>query len=60
MKNQRTRKGLAAVAVIAVSSLGLAACASDDGGGRNDVSGDAPGKGKPECAQLEQFGLMYG
>ena len=60
MKNQRTRKGLAAVAVVAVSSLGLAACASDDGGGSNEVSGEAPGKGKAECSQLEQFGDLTG
>ena len=61
MKNQRTRKGLATIAVIAMSSLGLAACADDSGdGGSNEVSGDAPGKGKPECAQLEQFGDLTG
>ena len=61
MKNQRTRKGLATIAVIAMSSLGLAACADDGGdGGNNEVSGEAPGKGKPECAQLEQFGDLTG
>ncbi len=60
MKNQRTQKGLATIAVIAMSSLGLAACASDDGGSSNEVSGDAPGAGKPECAQLEQFGDLTG
>jgi alpha-glucoside transport system substrate-binding protein len=60
MKNQRTRKGLATIAVIAMSSLGLAACADDGGSSSNEVSGDAPGKGKPECAQLEQFGDLTG
>ncbi len=60
MLNQRTRKGLATIAVIAMSGLGLAACASDSGSSKNEVSGDAPGKGKPECAQLEQFGDLTG
>ena len=60
MKNQRTRKGLATIAVIAMSGLGLAACASDDSSSNNEVSGDAPGAGKPECAQLEQFGDLTG
>ena len=60
MKNH-TRKGLATIAVIAMSGLGLAACASDSGDdGSNEVSGDAPGKGKAECAQLEQFGDLTG
>jgi alpha-glucoside transport system substrate-binding protein len=61
MKNQRTRKGLATIAVIAMSSLGLAACADDSGdGGGGEVSGEAPGAGQAECAQLEQFGDLTG
>ncbi len=61
MKNQRTRKGLATIAVIAMSSLGLAACADDGGdGGGGEVSGEAPGAGQAECAQLEQFGDLTG
>ena len=59
MKNPRTRKGLATIAVIAMSSL--AACANDSGdGGSNEVSGEAPGAGQAECAQLEQFGDLTG
>jgi alpha-glucoside transport system substrate-binding protein len=60
MRNLRTRKGVAMLAVVTMSGLGLAACASDDEGGTNTASGDAPGKGKAECAQLEQFGDLTG
>ncbi len=59
MKNQRTRKGLATIAVMAMSGLGLAACASDDSSS-DEVSGEAPGAGKAECEQLEQFGDLTG
>jgi alpha-glucoside transport system substrate-binding protein len=59
MRSIRTRRGAAALTVLAVAGLGLAGCADDSSGG-GEVSGTAPGAGKPECAQLEQFGDLSG
>ena len=56
MKNQRTRKGLATIAVIAMSGLGLAACADDSGEGNNEVSGDAPGAGNTGVPDVALIG----
>ncbi len=47
------------VAALAMSALVLSACGSN-GGDTASAGGDAPGKGKPECAQLEQFGDLTG
>ncbi len=60
MRSIRTRRGAAALTVLAVAGLGLAGCADDSGDGGGEVSGTAPGAGKPECAQLEQFGDLTG
>lgn len=62
MITTRTRRGVATLAVLAISGLGLAACADDSGsdGESNSAGGEAPGAGQPECAQLEQFGDLTG
>ncbi len=61
MRNIRTRKGIATIAVVAMSGLGLAACADDSSdGGSNEAGGTAPGAGREECAQLEEFGDLSG
>ncbi|MBS2936823.1 carbohydrate ABC transporter substrate-binding protein [Nocardioides sp. J2M5] len=62
MITTRTRRGVATLAVLAMSGLGLAACADDSSsdGSSNSAGGEAPGAGQPECAQLEQFGDLTG
>lgn len=61
MITTRTRRGVATLAVLAMSGLGLTACADDSSNGSsNSAGGEAPGAGKAECAQLEQFGDLTG
>ncbi len=62
MRISQNRPGIAAVAVLAAAGLVLSGCAKDDSGsgGTNTAGGTSPGKGKPECAQLEQFGDLTG
>jgi alpha-glucoside transport system substrate-binding protein len=62
MRISQNRPGIAAVAVLAAAGLALTGCAKDDGGSgsTNTAGGTSPGKGKPECAQLEQFGDLTG
>jgi alpha-glucoside transport system substrate-binding protein len=62
MRTLRTRRGASAVAAAVGLSLVLAACGGDDssGGGAKSAGGEAPGAGKAECADLEQFGDLSG
>ncbi len=60
MRIIQKRRGVAAAAVLAAAGLILTACGDDGGSEPNTAGGDAPGKGKPECAQLEQFGDLTG
>lgn len=59
MTSHRTRQRIAVLAVLAVAGVGLAACA-DDSDGSNQSGGTAPGAGREECAQLEEFGDLSG
>ena len=60
MTTSTSRRFAAGVAAIAVAGLGLAGCADSSDGGTNKASGTAPGAGKAECSQLEQFGDLTG
>ena len=55
-----TKRPVAYAAAAAVAGLVLAGCGGDDGADTQTAGGDAPGAGKPECAQLEQFGDLTG
>jgi alpha-glucoside transport system substrate-binding protein len=59
MRSVKGRRVAASIACLTVVGLGLTAC-GDEGGGDTAVSGEAPGAGRPECAQLEQFGDLTG
>ena len=59
MTTSLSRRMSAGVAALALAGLGLSACGSDDGGS-SSAGGTAPGAGKAECAQLEQFGDLTG
>ncbi|MGL5811248.1 MAG: ABC transporter substrate-binding protein, partial [Nocardioides sp.] len=48
------------MAVLVLTGLGLTACGGDDDAGGGEVSGKAPGAGRAECKQLEQFGDLTG
>ncbi|WP_370248935.1 ABC transporter substrate-binding protein [Nocardioides sp.] len=55
------RRLAASLAAIAVAGLGLAGCAEDDSTTEPATAGGtAPGAGKAECADLEQFGDLTG
>ena len=61
MGSTKARRGASAFAVVLGASLVLAACGgSSGGGGTASAGGTSPGKGKPECAQLTQFGDLSG
>jgi alpha-glucoside transport system substrate-binding protein len=61
MRSTKARRGASAFAVVLGASLALAACGgSSGGGGSASAGGTSPGKGKPECAQLTQFGDLSG
>ncbi|MGL5809762.1 MAG: ABC transporter substrate-binding protein, partial [Nocardioides sp.] len=48
------------MAIFVLTGLGLAACGGDDDSEKAGVSGTAPGAGRAECTQLEQFGDLTG
>ena len=50
----------AAVIPATLLMLTLSACGGSDEGGSDEVSGKAPGAGKAECKQLEEFGDLTG
>ncbi|MBZ5736186.1 ABC transporter substrate-binding protein [Nocardioides sp. TRM66260-LWL] len=61
MKTSLSRRLAASVAVLAVTGLGLVGCGSDSSSNdAQSAGGTSPGKGKAECAQLEQFGDLTG
>jgi alpha-glucoside transport system substrate-binding protein len=62
MGSTKARRGLAAFACVLSASLVLAACGGDDGGDGGDSSagGNAPGKGKAECAGMTEWGDLTG
>lgn len=62
MRSTKAPRGAAALAVVLGASLALAACGGSSGGsgGAKTAGGSSPGKGKPECAQLTQFGDLTG
>ena len=60
MRKITKRPAVYTATVLAVASMILAGCGSSDDGKTPTAGGDAPGKGKPECAQLEQFGDLTG
>ena len=61
MRSVRNRRGLTGIAVLAVSAIALAGCASEETGGETQTaSGTSPGEGNPDCEQLVQFGDLSG
>ncbi len=60
MRKLTKRPAMRVAAVAAVAGLVLAGCGGDSGSEPQTAGGDAPGKGKAECAQLEQFGDLSG
>jgi alpha-glucoside transport system substrate-binding protein len=63
MGSTKARRGLAAFACVLSASLVLAACGGDDdggSGGSSSAGGNAPGKGKPECAGMTEWGDLTG
>ena len=57
----RTTKRSAAVAAVLAAGLLLAGCADSGSDGESQsAGGTSPGKGKPGCEQLEQFGDLSG
>ncbi len=61
MNSLRTRRGAAALAAFLIAGASLVGCADDSSdGGTKSAGGEAPGKGKEGCEQLEQFGDLSG
>jgi alpha-glucoside transport system substrate-binding protein len=61
MRSTKARRGASAFAVVLGASLALAACGGSSGGSDGaSAGGTSPGKGKPECASLTQFGDLSG
>ncbi len=63
MALRQKKRGLSAIAGVAVAGLVLAACGGgggDDSTETQSAGGEAPGAGQAECAQLEQFGDLTG
>lgn len=60
MRIIQKRRGVAVAAALAAAGLVLTACGDDGGGEVQTAEGTAPGAGKAECAQLEQFGDLTG
>jgi alpha-glucoside transport system substrate-binding protein len=54
----RPQRGLAVAATLATACLALTACGGDEEG--DSAGGTSPGEGKPECAQLTEFGDLTG
>ena len=60
MRQHIHRRRAAVIGAVLSAGLVLAGCADSSDGGSQEVSGTAPGKGKPGCEQLEQYGDLTG